>query len=48
MQAFIKRVIEENRNNFTVEEYELIINNIELAKKMYLLGYTNAREIYKN
>lgn len=48
MQTFIKCVIEKNRENFTTEEYKLIINNVELAKKMYLLGYTHAREIYKN
>lgn len=47
MQTFIKNVIENNRKNFTTEEYRIIINNVELAKKIYFLGYTNAREIYK-
>ena len=47
MQKFIFKIIEENRNNFTVEEYKLIINHIELTKKIYLLGYMNSRETYK-
>ena len=47
MQTFIKTVIEENKNNFTKEEYKIIMNNIDLTKKIYLLGFVEARKIYK-
>lgn len=47
MQTFIQEVIEENKNNFTDEEYKIIMHNIELAKKIYLLGFVDARYLYK-
>lgn len=47
MQTFIQEVIEENRKNFTEEEYKIIMHNIELTKKIYLLGFVDARDLYK-
>ena len=47
MQTFIQEVIEENRKNFTEEEYKIIMHNIELTKKIHLLGFVDARDLYK-
>lgn len=44
---FIEQTLRENKELFSVKEYKFIFKNIELIRKIYLLGYINAREIYK-
>lgn len=48
METFIKKNIEENKSSFTNEELKMIKKNMQLIKKIYLLGLSNGREIYKN
>lgn len=47
METFIEKIIEENENSFTNEEKMIIKKNMQLVKKLYLLGLTNGRDIYK-
>ena len=47
METFIKRIIEENKSSFTNEELNIIKKNMQLVKKLYLLGLSNGRDVYK-
>ena len=44
---FIKERIEENKSLFIEEEIQLLKNNQECMKKIYILGFINARNCYK-
>jgi len=43
----MKERIEENKNLFTEDELKFIINNINIIKKVYLIGLINGRQMYK-
>ena len=45
---FIERALTDNKELFSAKEYRMAFKHIELTRKIYLLGYVNAREIYKN
>ena len=47
METFIKRIIEENKSSFTNEELNIIKKNMQLVKKLYLLGLSSGRDVYK-
>lgn len=44
----IGEILKENQELFSEKEYKIAVKNIELIRKIYLLGYINARETYKN
>lgn len=46
LEDFIREVIEENRKLFKKYELEKMNENMELVKKIYLLGFINARQCY--
>lgn len=47
VEEIVKERIKENKELFNKDEYNILEGNINLAKKMYILGFINAREIYK-
>ncbi len=47
VQEIVRKRVQENQNLFTKEELEFIEGNMELMKKMYLLGLINGRETYE-
>ncbi len=47
LDNFIYERIQENKKLFTKKEWECVINNKECMKKMYLIGFTNAKECYQ-
>ncbi len=48
VEEIVKDRIEENKGLFSKEEYNILEGNINLAKKMYILGFINAKSIYGN
>lgn len=48
IEEIVKERIKENKELFSKEEYNILKGNINLAKKMYILGFMNARNIYGN
>lgn len=44
----VKERLEENKGLFSKKEYSIIEENINIVKKIYLLGFINARNIYGN
>lgn len=48
VEGIVKKRIEENKELFSLEEHSIIENNINLTKKIYILGFINARDIYGN
>ena len=48
VEEIIRERIEENKNLFTEDEIKKINKEIKLIKKMYVLGFINARQIYIN
>ncbi len=42
----VKERIKENKELFDKKEYSMLEENINLAKKMYILGFINAKSIY--
>lgn len=47
METFIEKIIEENKSSFTEEELEIIEKNMQLISKIYILGLSNGRDVYK-
>lgn len=47
VEEIVRERIRENKMLFNNEEHNILEENINLAKKMYILGFINAREIYK-
>lgn len=47
MKTFIEKIIEDNKDSFTEDELRTIEKNILLVKKIYLIGLSNGRDIYK-
>lgn len=47
MKTFIEKIIKENKNSFTNEELKIIKKNMRLIKKIYLLGLSNGRDVYR-
>ena len=47
LNEFIKERIEENKELFTKDEIQCIINNNECINKIYVLGFINSRDCYK-
>lgn len=43
----IERRIKENKKIFSKEELEIINNNMEIVKKIYVMGIISGREIYE-
>ena len=41
----VKERIKENKELFDKKEYSMLEENINLAKKMYILGFINAKRI---
>lgn len=48
VEEIVKERIEENKELFSLEEHSIIENNINLIKKIYILGFINAKNIYGN
>ncbi|HJJ07562.1 MAG TPA: hypothetical protein OIM35_08170 [Clostridiaceae bacterium] len=48
IEEIVKERIKENKALFNKDEYNILEGNINLAKKMYILGFINARNIYGN
>ncbi len=48
VEEIVRERIKENRTLFNNEEYNILEENINLVKKMYILGFINARSIYGN
>lgn len=48
LKEIVRERIRENEELFDNEEYSILEENINLAKKMYILGFINARDIYGN
>lgn len=48
VEEIVKERIKENKALFNNREYNILEENINLAKKMYILGFINARSIYGN
>lgn len=47
VESFLSERLKENENLFTEEELKYISINKECIKKIYLLGFINARNSYK-
>lgn len=47
MKTFIEKIIEDNKDSFTEDEFKIIEKNILLVKKIYLIGLSNGRDVYK-
>ena len=47
MEEILRKRVQENQKLFTKEELEFIEGNMELMKKMYILGLKNGKDIYK-
>lgn len=47
VEEIVRKRVQENQKLFTKEELKFIENNMELMKKLYLLGLTNGKEIYE-
>lgn len=47
MEEWVKERIEENKELFTRQEIELMKNNIELCKKIYIMAIINTKEAQK-
>lgn len=48
VEEIVRERIRENKELFNKDEYNILEGNINLAKKMYILGFINARNIYGN
>lgn len=48
VEEIVKERIKENKELFNKDEYNILEGNINLTKKMYILGFMNARSIYGN
>ncbi|MEF2641526.1 MAG: hypothetical protein U0O04_03945 [Clostridia bacterium] len=48
VEEIVKERIRENKELFNKDENNILEGNINLAKKMYILGFINARNIYGN
>lgn len=48
LEEIVRERIRENKELFNKDEYNILEGNINLAKKMYILGFINARSIYGN
>lgn len=46
METFIEKIIEENKKKFTNNEIIIMKKNMQLIKKIYLLGLFSGRETY--
>lgn len=46
VEEIIRERIEENKNLFTEDDLKKIKRDSILVKKMYILGFVNARQIY--
>lgn len=47
VEKFIRERLKENEDLFTKEEQKYISENKECVKKIYLLGFINAKNCYK-
>lgn len=47
LDHFIEERILENKNLFSEEDFKFINKNQECIKKIYLIGFTNAKECYE-
>lgn len=47
IKKILKERIKENQKLFNKYEIKVINNNFKIAKKIYLLGVVNGRDIYK-
>ena len=48
VEEIVRERIRENKELFNKDEYNILEGNINLAKKMYILGFINARNTYGN
>ncbi|MBR3163600.1 MAG: hypothetical protein IKF17_05835 [Clostridia bacterium] len=48
VEKFIEERIMENKNLFNKDEKDFIRKHGNLIKKIYLLGFINSKECYKN
>lgn len=48
LNNFIKERIKDNEVLFNKQEYDIINNNSDLIKKIYILGVKDGKEIQKN
>lgn len=47
LDHFIKERIKENEKLFSEEDFKYMKKNQECIKKIYLIGFTNAKECYE-
>lgn len=47
LDKFIEKRVKENKKMFTKEEFEFIKSYPQIVKKVYLLGFVNAKECYE-
>ena len=48
METFIEKIIKENESSFTNDEKNIMKKNMQLIKKIYLLGLCNGKDVYRN
>ena len=46
LDKFINKRIKENKKIFTIEEWKIAKKYPQIIKKVYLLGFINAKECY--
>lgn len=46
IEKIVEERIEENQKLFNEEELKIIKNNVNIIKKVYLIGLLNGRQIY--
>ncbi|MCI8636970.1 MAG: hypothetical protein HFJ36_03845 [Clostridia bacterium] len=47
LDKFVEKRLKENKKKFTKEEWEIIKDYPQMVKKIYLLGFINAKECYE-
>ena len=47
LDKFVEKRLKENKKKFTKEEWEIIKDYPQIVKKIYLLGFINAKECYE-
>lgn len=47
LDKFVEKRVKENKKLFTKKEWKIIKSNPKIVKKIYLLGFINAKQCYE-
>lgn len=47
LDKFVEKRVKENKKLFTKKEWKIVKSNLKIVKKIYLLGFINAKQCYE-